>query len=626
MNFFVQQDRARRNTFWLIVLMLLAVICLIGVTAITVGMGLYFIQQPTDSPRLVSALNTPFSQHFVNILFSDLIYYAAATVLAVVVCGSAYKFFQLGGSGRKVAEALGGRPILANTQDLDERKLLNVVEEMALASGNPVPLLYVLDEPGINAFAAGHDRRSAVIGVTRGCLQHLSRDQLQGVIAHEFSHILNGDMRINLRLIAILHGILVIGLIGSYLLRSSAYSNRNKNRGAQLGAGLALLILGYCGVFFGNLIKAAVSRQREFLADASAVQFTRNPSGIAGALKKIGGLQQHALLTAANANEYSHLFFGQSVNHWLGGLMATHPPLHERIRRIEPGWNGQLATQASTARPTSASATEATMGFTTTATIDSIGNPKQENISHAQQVISGIPSIIYQAAHDSFSARALVYGLLMDTSSPTTLAQQQQLLQRNAHPATFKAYRALAETLTTLPRSHYLALVELTMPALKAQSQAQYKVFKSTLALLIKADQQVSLLEWCYYQIITLGYEETKVRGHLNLSQLSTEVNLLVNLMVHCGNNRHPSTAFAAAAKALPEVTLHQQNAAQITFQDVDRGLLKLAQLKPFDKPKLLKAIAACIESDGRILPQEAELFRVVADALNCPVPMLTPS
>src|SRR5690606_27305877 len=250
MNFFAEQERARRNTLVLIGLMTAAVASLILMTALAIGAALHFIQQPMDSHSVAINLHTSWREHFVRMLQSDILYYAAAGVLVVVVGGSIFKSLQLRGSGRRVAEALGGRLILPNTHDAMERKILNVVEEMAIASGNPVPPVYLLDEPGINAFAAGTDRRNAVIGVTRGCIELLNRDELQGVMAHEFSHIHNGDMRLNLRLVSILHGILLISLIGSMLLRSSARHNR-KNQGAQLGLGLAFVVLGYCGLFFG---------------------------------------------------------------------------------------------------------------------------------------------------------------------------------------------------------------------------------------------------------------------------------------------------------------------------------------------------------------------------------------
>ena len=263
---------------------------------------------------------------------------------ALITVGSLYKMAQLAGGGTVVAERLGGRRVYPNTTDPVERRLLNVVEEMALASGVPVPPVFLLsEEQGINAFAAGYSPSDAVVGVTRGCAQQLTRDQLQGVVAHEFSHILNGDMRLNMRLIGVLHGILLMGLVGRELLRLVGHSGggrsrRNDGAAPLLLIGLAFMVIGFLGLFIGNLIKAAASRQREFLADASAVQFTRNPEGIAGALKRIGAAVFGSKLASPRAAEASHMYFAEGIS----TLFASHPPLHERISRIDPQWDGKF--------------------------------------------------------------------------------------------------------------------------------------------------------------------------------------------------------------------------------------------------------------------------------------------
>ncbi len=241
--------------------------------------------------------------------------------------------------GSAVAESLDGRLIASNTNDPDERKLLNVVEEMSIASGVPMPKVYVLDnEDGINAFAAGHTPSDAAVAVTRNCMTKLSRDELQGVIGHEFSHILNGDMRLNIRLIGILFGIFCIATIGRILLYTRSSNSRDKNPLPIIG--LLLLVIGSLGVFFGRLIQAAVSRQREFLADASSVQFTRNPAGLSGALQKIGGYG--SLMESPHASDASHLFFASGLTDSFFGAMATHPPLDARIRAIDPNWDGKF--------------------------------------------------------------------------------------------------------------------------------------------------------------------------------------------------------------------------------------------------------------------------------------------
>ncbi len=337
-NFFDQQDAARRRTGLLIFYFGLAVVAIITSVYLAVT-ALFFA--------------TGQQQHG-GALFDPARLAAVATIVGlVVVLGSLYKIIALQEGGAAVARLLGGRLIDPGSSVPGERKLLNVVEEMALASGTPVPPVYVLDnEAGINAFAAGFTPRDAVVSVSRGCMDHLTRDELQGVVAHEFSHLLNGDMRLNLRVMGLLHGILLIALIGEIVIRlagNSSSSSRSESDRDSKGSsglaffllGLALLVIGWAGVFFGRLIKCAISRQREFLADASAVQFTRNPDGIAGALKKIGGLAQGSRIESPHAEEACHLFFSMGVPA-LSSLLATHPPLVERIRRIDPSFDGQF--------------------------------------------------------------------------------------------------------------------------------------------------------------------------------------------------------------------------------------------------------------------------------------------
>ena len=264
---------------------------------------------------------------------------AAVGTLAVIALGSGFKTLELAQGGSSVATMLGGRLVAPTTTDPDERKLRNVVEEMAIAAGVPVPQVYLLpEEQGINAFAAGHSTSDAVVAVTAGAVRLLTRDELQGVIGHEFSHILNGDMRLNLRLMGIVFGILCLAVIGRVLLYTRSRSSKDKNPLPLLG--LALIVIGWIGVFFGRLIQAAVSRQREFLADASSVQFTRNPAGLAARSRKIGGLSFGSKLEAAHAEEASHMFFGNGMSESFFHLMETHPPLAERIRAIDPSFDG----------------------------------------------------------------------------------------------------------------------------------------------------------------------------------------------------------------------------------------------------------------------------------------------
>lgn len=630
MNFFAEQERARRNTLVLIGLMTAAVASLILMTAIAIGAVLHFVQRPAGSDVVVINLQNSWSEHFAGVLQSDILYYAAAGVLVVVLGGSIFKSLQLRGSGRRVAEALGGRLILPNTNDAMERKVLNVVEEMAIASGNPVPPVYLLDESSINAFAAGTDRRNAVVGVTRGCIDLLNRDELQGVIAHEFSHIHNGDMRLNLRLVAILHGILLIGLIGSMLLRSSSRHNR-KNQGAQLGLGLAFVVLGYCGVFFGNLIKAAVSRQREFLADASAVQFTRNPQGIANALKKIGGHSEHALLQSSRAAEFSHMYFSQGISGFLGSVMATHPPLPLRIRKILPRWDGKMITPQKitavaepTATPsTNKSAAAASAGLSMMAAVAQVGNVTPEQIETAQVFLLELPERIHTAAHEPFSCRALIYWLLVDRHTDGVAHKQWQILRGSLDQATLAAMEELRHDISALTRADHLRVVDLTLPALKSLSANQYQVFKRDLVRLIKADDQISLYEWCLYRIVTSSYENRVENGNKRLSQVQDAIQTLMVAACRELNDLTFAGAIAAAEKQLGGVSLHKEGNRAFSVASLDAAMKQLEQLRPLEKPVLLKALAAAMEADGKVIEEEVELFRAIADCLDCPVPPL---
>ena len=341
MDFFGAQDAARRQTAWLVLLFALAAIGLVVITSLFIlfVFGLFggtLSVSHLQEGGLLGRIDWP--------AFAGI----ALVVALIVAGGSLYKVLILSRGGAAVAEALGGRILAPDSEDPEARRVLNVVEEMAIASGTPVPSVYLLaHEAGINAFAAGLTPVDAAIGLTQGAVTHLSRDQLQGVIAHEFSHIVNGDMRLNLRLAGLLHGILLIGLIGRVLVQAGGRGGggKSRDRAAFAALGMGLMVTGFTGTLFANLIKASVSRQREFLADAAAVQFTRNPQGIAGALKRIGATSVHGILSHPRAPEMSHAYFATGVRTFLGRLSATHPPLESRIRRLDPRWNGRFEAE-----------------------------------------------------------------------------------------------------------------------------------------------------------------------------------------------------------------------------------------------------------------------------------------
>lgn len=661
MNFFEQQERARRNTVRLVVLMGLAVVSLIAISSIAVAAILAFLGGgDPDEPLAPEALVAD----TVALLDWTLVGSIAILVIGVVIAGSLFKHFQLRSGGKAVAESLGARPINPATTNFEERKVLNVVEEMAIASGIPVPPVYVMEDESINAFAAGHTPQDAVIGVTRGCIRLLTREELQGVVAHEFSHIFHGDMRLNTRLVATLNGILLIGLMGYIMLRSAPFRRGGNSRDNSvfiiLAIGLVLVVVGFAGTFFGNLIKSAVSRQREFLADASAVQFTRNPNGIAGALKKIGGNPLRARLEAVNASEYSHMFFGQALSGGLGRLMATHPPLQERIRRVQSDWDGQFVVpqpapvsqselgpeamgrvrnsgQAGPREVLGAAAAGAVLGSTlpaqqvtlgsnaTREAINAIGQPTTDHVAYAQQTLAAIDPELRDAAHDIYSARALIYGLLLDPSEDVR-AKQLRALEQHAEPDTYEHVKRLMQKLVSLDPRLRLPLVELSLPALKQLSDRQDAIFKNCLEHLIAADNQVSLMEWALHRIIVHNTQPPP--GGLKVTRLAKrkdESEVLVSALAYAGTQDQAAAqeAFEAAAELLPfeDMTILPRDSVKPAA--LEKAVTFLAKVVPADKRRLLEALGKAVEHDGVVAVKQAELLRAIADSLHTPLPPL---
>lgn len=633
MNFFEHQDRARRQTGRLVLLLSVAVVCLVTITSFALGWLWRHLGEP--ALHLTSRATLPDPELYLSV---------AAVIVGVVVLGALYKQVQLSAGGKVVAESLGGRLLNLSASNADERRLLNVVEEMALASGSPVPPVYVLEDGSINAFAAGLTPRDAVIGITRGAIEQLERNELQGVIAHEFSHIHHGDMLLNTRLTALLHGMLLLGLIGGMLLRgwsetssgvriSSRSSSNDKNGGGSvvllvIGAGLVLYVLGYVGTFFGQLIKASVSRQREYLADASAVQFTRDPSTIAGALKKIGSNPLGALLSAPRAAEYSHLYFGDGVG---SSWFDTHPPLKDRIRRVDPGWDGRYPkfeprldvalmnqeawTAAVTGQPYQPSAVDVALA--------SVGAPTVAHLQEAHSTLRRLDERLQRAAHDSEGAQALVYGLLLD-SEPGQRARQLEAIKQRLNLSLALQLDLLEESLLRLDPGQRLPLLDLAMPALKQLDTKAFLALRENMALLIKLDGKVKLLEWTLLRIIERNLRPGSGKiGNVALAELSEACATLLAFIARVGETSDLQTeqAFADAWSGLPFAPRSLPAAASL--RDLEAALKQLEQLRPLQKPQLLKALARCIEHDGHITAGEAELMRAVADILDCPMPPL---
>ena len=631
MDFFEAQQRARRLTFWLVLVFVIAVIGMIGAAVGVVVLAMALLEGG-------QAGADPLARVFDPVLLGSV----TLGVLTVVGFGSSVRHLQLRAGGSAVAEALGGRVINADTRDPDERRLLNVVEEMAIASGLPVPAVYLLDEPGINAFAAGHTPEDAAIGLTRGAAHSLSRDELQGVIAHEFSHVLHGDMRLNMRLISLLYGILVIGLVGRMLLRGTATrrmargSRQNNGQAVMLGAGLALILVGFVGTLCGNLIKAAVSRQREFLADASAVQYTRNPAGLADALKRVAAHAHGSTLRATRAEEFSHFYFSRGLP-GLRGLTATHPPLATRIRRLEPQWDGSLPKPQDERRHAAADgpgeaqveaqparvAGLAGGGHAVTAAVltERIGEPREKDLHQASQVLAEIDPALREAAHDPYAARAVVYGILMGVE-PASRARQREALIAAALPEVLAELERLEAPLTRLPPGQRLVLIELCLPVLRQLSVAQYARFDECLARLMATEAEPGALQWALHRLVIAGSTRrlSRRRGQRHLHQVEPAVSRLLSSLAVAGNPDQAQAAFRQAQAVLGLALSFMAEPA--TPEELDRALDHCGQLSMEDRALLLVAMVRCVEHDGKILPTEAELLQAVAWSLDCPLPL----
>jgi len=639
MDFFQAQDNARKNTGRLVFFLILAVLSLIVVTNILVMFSFGFLRSEGELGAETVLQQLDWTT-FLTV---------GAGVSLVILLGSLYKMSILSGGGRVVAESLGGQLIPPNAEDLTLRKVLNVVEEMAIASGTPVPPVYLLaEEQGINAFAAGFTPSDAVIGVTRGTVELLSREQLQGVIAHEFSHILNGDMRLNIRLMGILHGILLIGIIGYFILHSSGRRS-SRSSGGAVGLGLGLMIVGFAGTFFGNIIKASVSRQREYLADASALQFTRNPFGIAGALKRIGGYQAGSIIENPSAPEVSHSFFSQGVGSFLS-LFATHPPLANRIKRIDPHWDGNfpaiearagveeekedIKAEKTTPRERAETFTKIIVAGATVAeavrNINQMGQPNERELRYAQALIQQIPTALLEAAHEPYGARAVIYALVTDKESDIRDLQMSHL-QQYGDKGIYELTAKLLPEIDQLADNCRLPLIDLSLPALREMSLGQFQLFRRNLDKLVEMDSKIDLFEWALHKILVHHLDAAFIKPkssspkYSKLAKLKKECELLFSLLAYSGHSEinEAKKAFAEAQEHADLKDIEIVPKSQIKLETLDVAVDQLTLLKPLSKGKLLRACLACVTADQKIVPKEMELVRAVSDALDCPMPPL---
>ncbi len=623
MNFFEHQAAARRASARLVFLFVLAVL---GIVA-AVDLAAWLV---APSWRMLA--------------------FTSGVTLLTILFGSLYRIASLGGGGEAVAQQMGGTLVPADTTDPSLRRLRNVVEEIAIASGVPVPKLYVMEEEAaINAFAAGFSPSDAVVAVTRGALERLNRDELQGVIAHEFSHILNGDMRLNVRLIGVLFGILMIGLIGRKVLEYGRFGgSRNRNAGALLVAALVAMVIGYVGLFFGRLIKAGVSRSRERLADASAVQFTRQTAGLAGALKKIAGVGEGSRLShRGDAEEVSHMLFGDGVG--FSSLFATHPPLLERIRALEPGFRDEqlerlraewraappdglrediaLGLADASARPPPGAREQVRVSPPQVAA--QVAMPASDDYRRADAIVDAIPEALRDLARDREAVMPLLLALLLAGADDVLEAQRGLIAERLGGVAADHALRIHQQLTADLHPALRLPLAALAFPVLRLRPRPQLERFLDAVQAAIDADGEVSLFEYCLARLLQVQVRESldPARyarfGRRKPGNVRNEFATLLAVVARYGHDDEAAARRAYLAglqRVLPRDHLaYAPPTAGV--QALDAVWEPLDALDPLAKQAMVEAVTDAISSDGRIRVAEAELLRTICGVLHCPLP-----
>ena len=649
-NFFERQEQAQGNCRKLVYLFVIAVLCIIVAIYFAFRLVRYIylvtevikVTNPAGNLGKITGFSWWDPASFILVF---------AVVTLFILIASIIKMHQLQKGGGAIAEMLGGRLIPKSTANPAERQLLNVVEEMAIASGIPVPVVYVLDsEDGINAFTAGLTINDAAITVTQGALDLFTRDEMQGVIAHEFSHILHGDMRLNIQLIGIIYGILVIGIIGGEILESHRISSKSI---VVFISGILLATIGYIGTFTGRLIQSAVSRQKEFLADASAVKFTRNPSGLANALKKIGGYIFGSQINSPTAKQASHLFFGESHSDFLfPDSLATHPPLMERILCLDPSFDGIFPKvkksiagpqplspdiPASAVNRVDASAL-ADQSVSTKAAdiINRVGKPTAANLNHSSVLLASISDNIKQALNTPENAANFIFALLLGKDCRERESQIEAIQRSLVCKGNKDEALRLCNLTENLSEDQKLPLVEMAMPQLRGLTAMERINFVETINSLIGADEKTTLFEFSLQWIVQqyLIRENEKVYGettYSNVSQVGYQILLTLRALANAGNMGNADAArkaFSAGVERIPELACKNPDYSyteNINFAEINTALKKLAYSSFKIKQMIIDACAHCAFADAEVKVAEAELLRVISLALGCPLPPFLP-
>lgn len=652
MDFFALQQKAQAQTKYLVFLFVVAVVLIL--LALN-GIAYLAMNANVENPMtLTSWLEEP--------------YWLTVTIVTslLIFITSMFRSYQLRSTPDAIAKMVNATPVSLHSnsihQNAKEKRLINVVEEISIASGVPIPKIYIMkQEQGINAFVAGLETKNVTLVVTQGLLDNLTRDELQGVIAHEYSHIFHGDMRINVKLIGILAGILVIGQLGQLMLRLGSGSNNKKDGGLPIAAiGLGLLCVGYIGLFFGRLIKAAISRQREFLADASAVQYTRNKEGICRALYKILLNQHGSLLVSDKAEEMSHLCFGESVKIGFSGMLATHPPLGKRISAIDPRFDfankmkknsnndmwqkaqselhsnfasSNFSTQTSASSDISAPDV-ASSGFEpnniesnnieSNSVLNSVGSLTTEQISEAQLQLAEVPpELLAIARAESIDAdeKDFILGLLI--ANQENAADYSIIQERNYELE--KIIIPLSKKLSNISFKKQHLLFEIALARLEEKDEKDNREFINLLSRIVNKDDAISLSEFMIYascarRTFKPDDEDNQVSRFKKIEpQIGNFIALLFLQSEHSFSEKQLEYVKVLRLLGLKERKLGDFN---FSVQELGRDLNQIGKLHPLLKKDFIQLSLDIIQNDGIISQKEYEIIRLLGEYLDCPFPI----
>ena len=629
MNFFEHQDKARRKTGRLVFLFLLAVVCIVAGTVGMIYGVLYYVG--FDYPEI----------HYL-IREEPLWFPISATVLIIIVLGTLIRTLQLLGGGQSVAEMVGAVPIGPEHSSFEVKRFLNVVDEMAIASGVPVPKLYLLSDDSINAFVAGRKPKDTVMVVTQGALDNLNRQELQAVVGHEFSHIFNADIKISLRLIGLLGGILAVGQIGYFMMRfsgmgSSRRSGKAGNHAAIILIGLGLFILGYIGLFFGRVIKAAISRERELLADACSVQYTRNPHGLVSAFKVMQLHQQGTHLKNRHSEDVNHFCFAPALSMMFGSVLATHPPLEKRIKRIDPKGQYEILPRTKVEEdmtPKKSTTKDFIPMMLATSIIvanaeqvkQSIAHPSDEHVDYAQALNTLIPDELRTLARDPQQVMFLLYAMLV----PDDFQQKTQVLTKLRHEYSEQDIQKvvyLKGLMHKMPAAAYLPLFEFALPTFtKLNKEHQVQAYQKLHQVM--SDFQGDTFHYVLSILLAKQIQDKRTFNKQEKQTLKGILREVMYLLVVLLKASHQSEdeqkqCFAKVSQSLFQQSLPWPKVKRIKFDLLTKALEKINALKPLDKEKVIDACITVVTFDGKVLVPEAELLRAVCEILECPMPPL---